>query len=139
VKAWIVTGLFLCAVPVPASWAATGTHSADALKRDVRNCRSRSDVNACYDAVRWSPSDPAIQMSLGDALMKAKRPSDALRAYHRASTLAPTTPGVAAKIAAAEKNASTRHAVVKKKERAEVVAKVAAPSFSNAAPEAQSH
>ena len=71
--------------------------------------------------------------------MAARRPSDALRAYHRASTMAPNTPGVAAKIAAAERRGSTRRVASVQPARAPVVAKAGTPIFSNAAPEAQSH
>jgi hypothetical protein len=135
VRRWIFAALCLCCIQQACASAA---HSAQALNRDVRNCRAHS-ISACYDAVRWNPSDPALQVSLGDALMAAKHPSDALRAYHRAISMAPNTPGVAAKIAAAERKTPSRRVASIQPVRAAEVAKVAAPSFSNAAPEAQSH
>jgi cytochrome c-type biogenesis protein CcmH/NrfG len=136
VRLWIFAALVFCSLQQ--AWSSTAAHSAEALNRDTRNCRAHS-ISACYDAVRWNPSDPALQVSLGDALMAARRPADALRAYHRASTMAPNTPGVAAKIAAAERKRSTRRVASVQPARTAAIAKASTPGFSNAAPEAQSH
>jgi hypothetical protein len=73
---------------------------------------------------------------LADALVRAKRPADAIRNYRRAAALAPNMPGVAAKISAAEAKLSSRRAPGNPAgDRASVNVK----RYSNAAPEAQSH
>ncbi len=104
--------------------------AAAALKRDSALCRAHADLDACYDAIRWNPGDPALLVALGDALVLAKRPADAIRTYRRAAALAPSMPGIAAKIGVAEarltsKRAAGNPAPVKR--------------YTNAAPEAQSH
>jgi cytochrome c-type biogenesis protein CcmH/NrfG len=80
------------------------------LARDAENCRVHSNLGACYDAVRWNPSDPALLVGLGDALEKARRPAEALRAYRRASALEPGLRGIGAKISAAEERLSPKRA-----------------------------
>jgi len=114
-----------------AAWsqaAAPALSSADAaaLKRDSARCGAHADVDACYDAIRRNPSDPALLVSLGDALVRANRPTDAIRNYRRAAVLAPNTRGLPAKITAAEAKLAAMKAVVSKR-------------YSNAAPETQSH
>jgi cytochrome c-type biogenesis protein CcmH/NrfG len=107
-----------------------GKASAATLKRDSARCSALADVDACYDAIRWNPADPALLVALGDALLRANRPADAIRNYHRAAALAPNMRGLTAKISAAEKKLSSKHAPAN-----------GAPGkhYSNAAPEAQSH
>jgi cytochrome c-type biogenesis protein CcmH/NrfG len=105
---------------------------AETLKRDTARCRAHSDIDACYNAIRWNPGDPALLVALGDALLHAKRPADALRNYHRAAALAPNTHGLAAKISAAE-------AMLTPKRAPAAAAAPAVKHYSNAAPEAQSH
>ncbi len=90
--------------------APAGGPSAAALKRDADRCRTTANVEVCYDAIRWNPSDPSLLVSLGDALTHAKRPADALRAYRRAQTLAPDTRGLTAKISAIEAKLSPKRA-----------------------------
>jgi cytochrome c-type biogenesis protein CcmH/NrfG len=117
--------------PSPSATKATEA----ALKRDTTRCHAYSDIDACYNAVRWNPGDPALLIALGDALVRAKRPADALRNYHRAAALVPNMHGLAAKISAAE-------AKLNPPKRAPATAAVnasAAKHYSNAAPEAQSH
>jgi Flp pilus assembly protein TadD len=89
-----------------------------------------ADLSACYDAIRWNPADPVLLVALADALVRANRPADAIRNYRRAAALAPTMPGVAAKISAAQAKLSARRspAVSGNGRR-----------YSNAAPETQSH
>jgi hypothetical protein len=108
--------------------------SAAALKRDTTRCRAYSDIDACYNAVRWNPGDPVLLVALGDALLHAKRPADALRNYHRAAGLAPAMRGLAAKVSAAEAMLAPKHAPA-----TAAVNAAAAKRYSNAAPEAQSH
>src|SRR5580704_12074917 len=79
-----------------------GNAGAATLARDSARCRAQGDLNACYDAIRWSPGDAALLVALADALVRAKRPADALRNYQRAAVIAPNMPGVAAKISATE-------------------------------------
>ena len=114
----------------------SGNAAAATLTRDSARCRAQSDLNACYDAIRWNPSDPALLVALADALARAKRPADAIRNYRRAAALAPNMPGVAAKISAAEAKLSSRRVPGNPAgDRASVNVK----RYSNAAPEAQSH
>jgi hypothetical protein len=120
--------------PSPSPPAAKVTASAAALKRDTERCRAYSDIDACYNAVRWNPGDPALLVSLGDALLRAKRPADALRNYQRAAGLAPTMHGLAAKISAAEAKLAPKHAPVSAANKPAPV-----KHYSNAAPETQSH
>ncbi len=117
---------------------------AATLKRDTARCRARSDLDACYDAVRRNPGDASISVALGDALRRAKRPADALRSYRRAATQAPNTPGLAAKIAGLEGNPPGKR--VTHSAPAERAAPDRAPSerasarrFTNAATDGQSH
>jgi hypothetical protein len=75
---------------------------------------------------------------MGDALMRARRPADALRVYQRAAALAPHTPGIDAKIQRAQ-------AAPAKAKPARVPAPEASGSadagkrFSNSDPETQTH
>jgi hypothetical protein len=79
------------------------------LNTDFQRCRA-GGIDACYDAVRYRPSDPSLLSALGDALLRAKRPADALRTYQRVAILAPNMPGVVAKISAIEAKLSAKHA-----------------------------
>jgi cytochrome c-type biogenesis protein CcmH/NrfG len=122
------------------SWAkspAAVKAAAETLKRDSAGCSVHADIDACYDALRWNPGDPALLIALGDALMLGRRPADAIRNYHRAAEIAPDTRGLAAKISAAETKLASR--------RARNLPDVGSPTgslakqYSNAAPESQSH
>jgi cytochrome c-type biogenesis protein CcmH/NrfG len=101
---------------------------AAALKRDTALCRAHADLDACYDAIRWSPGDPALLVALGNALLVAQRPADALRNYQRAAALSPSTPGIAAKIKLAQVRMTSRRPPPPPPKR-----------YSNAALETQSH
>ncbi|MDQ2944968.1 MAG: hypothetical protein M3Y27_03345, partial [Acidobacteriota bacterium] len=81
------------------------------LNTDFRRCRA-GGIDACYDAIRYRPSDPSLLSALGDALLRANRPADALRAYQRVAILAPNMPGVVAKISALEAKSSAKRASV---------------------------
>jgi tetratricopeptide (TPR) repeat protein len=72
------------------------------LKRDTFRCTTLADVDACGEALRMKPEDPALLVAQGDALVRAKRPAEALGRYRRAAALAPGLPDVASKISAAE-------------------------------------
>ncbi|HWY96941.1 MAG TPA: hypothetical protein VNX69_17230 [Steroidobacteraceae bacterium] len=108
----------------------TDKAAAAKLKRDSARCREHADLDACYDAIRWSPGDPALLVGLGDALERAQRPADAIRNYRRAVALAPDTLGLATKISAAE---------AKLAKRGPAANGASAKRYSNAAPETQSH
>ncbi len=101
--------------------------AAAALKRDSALCLAHADLDACYDAIRWNPGDPALLVALGDALVLAKRPADAIRNYRRAAALAPSMPGITAKIMVAVARSTSKRATGNLKR------------YTNAAPEAQSH
>jgi len=113
------------ASPAPAAKPAAAASNA----RSER-CHVHADIDACYDALRWSPSDPALLGALGDALARANRPADALRTYRRAAALAPSDRSIAAKISALETKASAKPAPVRVANE---------KRYSNAAPESQSH
>jgi tetratricopeptide (TPR) repeat protein len=109
--------------------------AAATLKRDFERCRTYSNLDACDDAIRWNPSDPALLVAQGDALQKANRPADALRAYRRAAALAPSLAGIDTRIGTAQAKLAAARAP-----RARPAAIAAAPKrYSNAAPESQSH
>ena len=132
--------LLLCAPawsraePSPAAAKA----AAATLKRDSAGCRVHADIDACYDALRWNPGDPALLVALGDALMLARRPADAIRNYLRAAELAPDTRGLAAKISAAEAKLASRRARTQSADGASPD-ESSGKQYSNAAPESQSH
>jgi cytochrome c-type biogenesis protein CcmH/NrfG len=103
--------------------------AAAIAKRDSTRCVTQADLDACNDAIRRKPSDPELLVALADALVRAKRPADAIRHYRRAAALAPHMPGLAAKLSDAESQlASERTPVPARRTR-----------YSNAAPETQSH
>ena len=122
--------LSTAAWPREAASPLTDKTAAAKLKRDSARCRKQANLDACYDAIRWSPGDPALLVGFGDALQRVQRPADAIRNYRRAAALAPDTPGLAAKISAAE---------AKLARRAPVANRASAKRYSNAAPETQSH
>jgi cytochrome c-type biogenesis protein CcmH/NrfG len=115
--------------PREAASPLTDKAAAAKLKRDSARCQ-QAVLDACYDAIRWSPGDPALLVGLGDALERAQRPADAIRNYRRAAALAPDTPGLAAKISAAEAKLAGRPPGANR---------ASAKRYSNAAPETQSH
>jgi hypothetical protein len=108
-----------------------------AANSDLDRCRAGS-IDACYDAIRWKPSDPSLLFALGDAQLRANRPADALRTYQRVATLAPNLPGVAAKISAVEAKLSAKRTPGNSPLRA-ASADAAGKRYSNTAPETQSH
>jgi hypothetical protein len=83
--------------------------AAATLNANSRRCRA-GEIEACYDAIRHRPSDPSLLAALGDALVRANRPADALRAYQRVAILAPNTPGIGAKISTLEAKLSAKQA-----------------------------
>ena len=72
------------------------------LKRDTFRCTKLSDLDACGEALRMNPDDPALLVAQGDALVREKRPAEALGHYRRAAAVEPDLPDVASKISAAE-------------------------------------
>jgi cytochrome c-type biogenesis protein CcmH/NrfG len=121
----VVSALTLLAAGAQAA-TTPGSASAAALKRNYASCSTQANLDACYDAMRWNPSDPVLLVATGDALMHAGRPADAIRNYHRAAQLAPNTHGIAAKISKAEARQAALTASLNRR-------------YSNAAPETQSH
>jgi len=120
---WVSAAAWSVEAPSPAEAAAA------AAKRVSARCVTQADVDACNDAIRRNPSNPQLLVALGDALVRAKRPADAVRHYRRAAALAPHMPGLAAKLSDAESQlASERTPVPARRTR-----------YSNAAPETQSH
>ena len=106
---------------------------------DFERCRAKANLGACYDAVRYRPSDPSLLSALGDALAHANRPVDALRTYRRVAALAPDLPGVTAKISAIEAKMSAKSPSANSPSHATSANSASGKRFSNAAPETQSH
>jgi cytochrome c-type biogenesis protein CcmH/NrfG len=119
--AWVCVGL-----SAAASAAAAPNQGAD-----MQRCRERADIDACYDAIRWNPTDPALLSALGDAFARQNRSADALRTYKRAETLAPGNREIAAKVGAIQAKLSAKRT---SKAHAEI-----AKRYSNAEPVSQSH
>lgn len=137
--------MLLLLLPCTSAWALEGASpsagkvSAALLKRDTALCVKQADIDACYDALRWQPSDPALLVGLGDALLRANRPGDALRNYRRAAEIAPATRGLAAKISATDAKLHAKHTARILPPEHPPVGEVAPKHYSNAAPESQSH
>jgi cytochrome c-type biogenesis protein CcmH/NrfG len=134
--------LVLASVLLSAAWSwgaesspSSGKFAAAAIKHYSDRCRAYRDLDSCSDAVRWSPGDPALLVLLGDALVRAKRPADAIKVYRSAAALAPDMHGIAEKISVTEAKLSS------KRTRGNLPVDHASDSkrYSNAAPEAQSH
>lgn len=128
------------------------------LKRAAFRCGSLADLGACDEALRLKPDDPALLVAAGDALLRARRPADALNRYRIAAVIAPEQRDVAAKIATAESQlparpgsagsgaagpgvAAGREPGAHERATTAVLAATPAPPrrYSNAAPETQSH
>ena len=129
VSAFLLLSMAVC------PWAAAPAAAegpAATIKRDFEACRAHGNIDACYDALRWQPSNPALLVALGDAQVRAHRRADAIRTYKRAAEIVPNMAGLAAKIGAAE---------ARPVRRAAGIAVHAEPGkrFSNAAAETQSH
>jgi Flp pilus assembly protein TadD len=122
----ILAASAIVAASAQAAIAPPDPKASASLKRDYASCSTQSNLEACYDAIRWNPSDPALLMATGDALIRAGRPADAIRNYRRAAQLAPNTHGLAAKITSAEAKLAALNASLNRR-------------YSNAAPESQSH
>jgi hypothetical protein len=122
----LVVALILTGIASAATSPSAGGASAATLKRNYVSCSTQANLDACYDAIRWNPGDPALLTATGDALMLAGRPADAIRNYHRAAQLAPATKGIAAKISKAEARLKALTASMNRR-------------YSNNDPETQSH
>jgi hypothetical protein len=135
-RAWFLA----IALSALAATAVAAGPSATELKRGAAQCLARRNEDACDDAVRWNPSDPALLVALADLELRASHPADALRHYRRAAEIAPSMNGLNAKIAAAD---SQLHPKQHKAAAARPVqaAKPTAQSrqYSNAEPLAESH
>jgi chromosome segregation ATPase len=83
--------------------------AGEKLNTNFRRCRA-GGIDACYDAIRYRPSDPSLLSALGDALLRANRSADALRAYQRVAILVPDMPGIVAKISTLEAKLSSKQA-----------------------------
>jgi Flp pilus assembly protein TadD len=72
------------------------------LKRDTFRCTKLADVEACAEALRIKPDDPAVLAGQGDALVRAQHPAEAVALYRRAAALAPGSSEITSKLGAAE-------------------------------------
>ena len=112
--------------------AAVGTFSL--LLLGLGRTGQRPPEDAWKGSFYTNPNDPALLVSLGDALVRAQRFEDSIRNYRRAAVIAPGMGGIAAKISAAQDRMASRRAPVRPTAGA-----VTDKRFSNAAPETQSH
>jgi hypothetical protein len=133
----LLLAVALTAFAAPA--VAAGPTAAE-LKRGAAQCLARRNEDACDDAVRWNPSDPALLVALADLELRARHPADALRHYRRAAEIAPNMNGLNAKIAAADAQLHPKHKAVATRP-AQATAKPSAPSrqFSNTESLTESH
>lgn len=104
-RAWLLA-IALSAITAP---AVAASPTATELKRGAAQCLARRNEDACDDAVRWNPSDPALLVALADLELRAQHPADALRHYHRAAEIAPSMNGLNARIAAAAAQLHPKH------------------------------
>jgi tetratricopeptide (TPR) repeat protein len=115
------------------------------VKRDAFRCSNLEDLDACNEAARLQPDDPAPLTALGDALMRAKRPSEALQHYRRAETLASDNQALAEKIRVAETELSAAPTLAAGSSElantriARAAARAAPRRYSNVSPDGQSH
>jgi len=116
------------------AWSAD---SSAALQQDTARCQA-GNIDACYDAIRWNPRDPALLVGLGDVLARAGRSVDALRNYRRAAVMAPNFPGLTAKINLVEARMSAKR-VPSSAPSSAANNKSVVKQFSNVEPESQSH
>lgn len=72
------------------------------FSHSLLRCNKLADLEACNQALTQKPDDPQIVVAKGDALLKAKRTSDALESYRRALELAPGDAAIEQKIAATD-------------------------------------
>jgi cytochrome c-type biogenesis protein CcmH/NrfG len=116
---------------------AQSADSSSALQQDTARCQA-GNLDACYDAIRWNPRDPALLVGLGDVLARAGRAADAIRNYRRAAGIAPNFPGLTAKINLVEARMSAKR-VPRSTPLSAANNKTAVKQFSNVEPESQSH
>lgn len=72
------------------------------FSHSLLRCNKLGDLDACNQALTQKPDDPQIVVAKGDALLKAKRTSEALESYRRALQLAPGDAAIEQKIAATD-------------------------------------
>lgn len=76
--------------------------AAAKLSHNLLRCNKLGDVEACDQALILKPDDPQVTVAKADALVKAKRPAEALETYRRALQLAPGDAVIEQKIASTE-------------------------------------
>jgi predicted Zn-dependent protease len=130
--------LLIVAVPPREEPSHCAGQTSPAVNRDYERCRVHLNLDACNDAIRRSPSDPVLLVARGDALVRAGRAADALRAYQRAAALAPNTRGIDAKISATQTKLSARR-TTRTPAASAGTQKGTSRRYSNAAAETQSH
>jgi hypothetical protein len=130
--------IFALAVWTAAAPALAASPTAAALKQGAARCLARQGLDACDDAIRWNPGDPALLVALADLELRAKRPGDALRHYRRAAEMAPAMNGLNAKIAAAEAQLHPKHVATAARPASKPIT-AQAHQYSNAAPITESH
>ena len=131
--------LTACAWPAQAA-SPSNDHFAETQRAHYATlCRARKDLDSCSDAVRWNPGDPALVVTLADALVRARRLPEAIRDYRRAEAMEPNMRGLDAKIKGAQAKLTERPAPRKPAADGASADEAAAKHYSNAEPETQSH
>lgn len=72
------------------------------ISRSLLRCNKLADMGACDEALKLQPDDARIVIAKADALVQAKRPTEALDVYRHAQQLAPGNSTLDAKLSAAE-------------------------------------
>jgi tetratricopeptide (TPR) repeat protein len=68
------------------------------LNRKMERCTREGEVAACDEVLSQQPNNTKILIAKGDALVKAHRPAEALKAYIRARELAPNNIALTGKL-----------------------------------------
>lgn len=126
---------------VPAARAASAADDRFAAAERARYaalCHAHKNLDSCSDAVRWSPGDPELLVTLADALVRAGRLPEAIRDYQHAAAIEPHLRGLDAKLTAAQARLAERHRP-RRLSAARPSGETELRHYSNLDPEAESH
>ncbi len=91
---------FACLPLLAANLASAAASGADArLARATTRCADLAELIACGEALSIKPDDPELLIAEGDALVRHKRPGEAIGVYRNASRHGAPPEKVAARIA----------------------------------------
>jgi tetratricopeptide (TPR) repeat protein len=72
------------------------------VSRSLLRCNKLADIDACDEAMKLQPDDVRVVIAKADALVQAKRSTEAIDVYRHAQQLAPEDSTIAAKVSVAE-------------------------------------